>query len=221
MPINPDKIIRSRRKTLAITVDPFGRVTVRAPLHCSEARIFAFLAEKEGWILKQKSKAVGAGICLPPENLDGYTFLLLGKAHMIFLTNAQNVRYDNLTNTIYLPEKNARERLVKWLKENAERILTSVTREWASRMGTAYKSVKITSARSRWGSCSGMNEIRYSFRLIYAPKDVIEYVAVHELSHTVEKNHSKAFWAVVTRHIPDWKIKRNWLKTHGGLMEIF
>ncbi len=221
MPINPDKIIRSRRKTLAITVDPFGRVTVRAPLHCSEARIFAFLQEKESWIVKQKTAMAGAGICLPPENLDGYTFLLLGKTHQIRLIDGLKICYDQENHVIELPRQNARERLIKWLKENAKRILSAVTKEWAAHMGTAYNAVKVTSARGRWGSCSGKDDIHYSFRLIYAPKDVIEYVVVHELSHTVEKNHSKAFWAVVTRYIPDWKVKRNWLKTHGGLMEIF
>jgi predicted metal-dependent hydrolase len=88
-------------------------------------------------------------------------------------------------------------------------------------MGVSYQSVSVTSARSRWGSCSGKNAIRYSFRLLYAPKEVIEYVTVHELAHTKHKNHSKAFWAEVATYVPDWKSKRNWLKTHGWLMEIF
>ena len=70
--ILPDQIIRSRRKTLSISVNPFGQLIVRAPLRCGEERIFAFLAEKESWILKQKSKMKGAGISLPQENLDGY-----------------------------------------------------------------------------------------------------------------------------------------------------
>ena len=73
--LQPDKIIRSNRKTLSVCVDVFGAVTVRAPRRCDEKRIFAFLQEKESWILRKKAEMQGAGMCLPPENLDGYTFL--------------------------------------------------------------------------------------------------------------------------------------------------
>ena len=83
--IRPDEIIRSNRKTLAISVDPFGRLIVRAPKRCGEERIFAFIREKEGWILRQKAKMQGAGIYLPPENLNGYELLLLGKKYKIIL----------------------------------------------------------------------------------------------------------------------------------------
>ena len=69
--IVPDKIIRSARKTLAVSVDCFGNVTVRAPLTCSEQRIFSFLREKEGWILQKKSKTQGAGTALPVQVFTG------------------------------------------------------------------------------------------------------------------------------------------------------
>ena len=219
--IQPDEIIRTRRKTLAIAVDSFGRLIVRAPLRCSEARIFAFIQEKEGWILRKKAEKQGAGIYLPPENLDGYQFLLLGQQCKIHLTTMDKVGYDAEKCVLYLPQNNARERLVKWLKTNAKRILTEVTAKTAVRMKTTYKSVLITSARRRWGSCSGEDALHYSFRLLYAPKSVIEYVVVHELAHTKHKNHSQAFWTEVATYVPDWREKRAWLKTHGGLMEIF
>lgn len=219
--ITPDEIIRSRRKTLAITIDSFGRLIVRAPYACSEERIFAFLREKENWISRKQAERQGAGICLPPENLNGYELLLLGKKCKIFIVNTSRVEYDAETDTIYLPEKAPEERLVKWLKANAKRIFFKVTEETARRMDTTYRSVTVTSARGRWGSCSADNALHYSFRLIYAPKEVIEYVVVHELAHTKHKNHSKAFWAEVAKYEPDWKAKRNWLKLHGGLMNVF
>lgn len=219
--IQPDEIIRSNRKTLAITVDSFGRLIVRAPMRYSKERIFAFIEEKENWILRKKSEKQGAGIQLPPENLNGYPLMLLGKKCTVRVVQTAKVGYDAEANEIYLPEKNPRDRLIKWLKNNAKRIFTEVTARTAVTMGTSYRSVTVTSARSRWGSCSGENAIRYSFRLLYAPKEVIEYVVVHELAHTKHKNHSKAFWAEVATYVPDWKTKRKWLKLHGALMEIF
>ena len=216
--VQPDEIIRSKRKTLAISIDAFGKLTVRAPIACSKERIFDFLQQKENWILRKKAERAGAGIRLPEESLDGYELLLLGKLCKITVEERATVGYSD--GYIALPSKNTKAKLVRWLKENASRILSAVTSEKAKEMGVAYTSVSIGSARGRWGSCSANNEIRYSFRLLYAPKAVIEYVAVHELAHIRHKNHSKAFWQEVARYIPDWKSRRKWLKAHGALMQI-
>ncbi len=193
---------------------------MRAPKRYSTERIFAFIQEKESWILRKKAQMQGAGIRLPSENLDGYRLLLLGRPCLISLTETNAVRYDGENHRLYLPQKNAKDRLKKWLKENAKRILLDVTEKTAQEMRVSYKSVAVTSAKTRWGSCSADNAIRYSFRLLYAPKDVIEYVVVHELAHTKHKNHSAWFWSEVAKYVPDWKSKRAWLKRHGGLMEI-
>lgn len=218
--IKPDEIIRSNRKTLSLSIDFFGRVIVRAPRRYSEERIFAFIREKEDWILRKKAQMQGAGMRLPPENLDGYTFLLLGKNCQIFLTDSRYVRYDAQNCRLYLPKTNAKTRLVKWIKENAKRILTNVTQTKAQEMGVSFKSITITSAKTRWGSCSGENAIRYSFRLLYAPKEVIEYVVVHELSHVRHKNHSPRFWMEVQTYCPTWRTHRAWLKQKAWLMAI-
>ena len=158
---------------------------------------------------------------LPPENLDGYTFLLLGKDCTICLTEDKFVRYDGENNRLYLPQTNAKARLIEWIKDNAKRILTNVTQTKAKEMDVTFKSVSITSARTRWGSCSGTNAIHYSFRLLYAPKEVVEYVVIHELAHVRHKNHSRSFWLEVEKYCPAWKIHRAWLKKNGALMHIF
>lgn len=219
--VRPDVIIRSRRKTLSISIDSFGRLIVRAPYDCSEERIFAFLNEKERWILQKQFEKAGAGMRLPPEDLDGYEFMLLGKNCRITLVKKRKISFDSEDRRVYLPIKNSRERLVTWLKANAKRIFTAVTEQKAQEMGVTFKSVTITSAKTRWGSCAYDNAIRYSFRLLYAPKDVIEYIVVHELAHTLHKDHSPAFWAEVEKYLPDYKAKRKWLEVHGILMEIF
>ncbi|MBQ8685891.1 MAG: M48 family metallopeptidase [Clostridia bacterium] len=221
MVVQPDTIIRSDRKTLSVSIDPLGRLTVRAPKRCSEERIFAFLQEKEAWISKHKRQREGAGARLPSENLDGFTFLLLGKEHTVSLVSGAKIGYDGENLRLFVPRESSRERLVRWLKENAKRILREVTAQTARRMGVAYKSVSISSAKTRWGSCSGDNAVRYSFRLLYAPKEVLEYVVVHELAHTKHKNHSAAFWDEVKRYEPAYKQKRKWLKDNAILMEIF
>ena len=219
--IQPDEIIRSNRKTISVCISPLGKITVRATLRCNEERIFAFLRAKEGWLAKHLQKTAGAGTRIPSENLDGFTFLLLGKTHTVTLVSANKIGYDSEHLRIFVPREKSRERLVKWLKENAKRIVSELTAQTAVQMQTAVKSVSITSAKTRWGSCSADNSIRYSFRLIYAPKEVVRYVVVHELAHTRHKDHSARFWREVEKYVPDWRARRKWLKDNGILMEIF
>ena len=219
--IKPDKIIRSHRKTLCVSVDSLGQVTVRAPLRCSDERIFAFLQEKSPWIQKHTAKRAGAGARLPSENLDGFVFMLLGKEYTLKLYDGQKIALDSPAQTLWLPKKNSQGRLVKWLKENALRIFTQESERISALTGLRFKEIKLSTARKKWGSCDGDNVIRYVFRLIYAPKEMIEYVVLHELCHVKEKNHSKAFWMLVERYMPDWKKRRLWLKNHGYLLHIF
>jgi predicted metal-dependent hydrolase len=219
--IQPDKIVRSARKTLSVSVDALGRVTVRAPKGCSEERLFSFLQSKEAWIIKHKTAGEKNGTRLPTDDLDGYTFLLVGKPCTVRLTEGKTVSYDTELGIIGLPRKGAKARLVGWLKDNAQRILENCTAQTAREMGVAYKSVEIGSARSKWGSCAYDNALRYSFRLLYAPKAVVRYVVVHELAHVRHKNHSALFWREVEKYDKDYKIHRKWLKDNGFLMQIF
>ncbi len=219
--IQPDTIVRSARKTLSVSVDALGKVTVRAPKGCSEERIFSFLQSKESWILRHKRQGERNRARIPGENLDGYSFLLLGKESTVVLTDGRAIVFDDQAGRIYVPRKNTKKRLVQWLKENAERIFRVVTERKAREMGVLWKTVKVNSARSKWGCCTYDNELRYSFRLLYAPKEVIEYVVVHELSHVRHKNHSQAFWREVQKYVPDYKARRQWLKDNRILMQIF
>lgn len=220
MAIVPDQILRSKRKTLSVSVNSLGQVTVRAPLTYPQAKIDGFLAQKEGWILKHKQRFALAGICLPGESLDGYGLMLLGQRHVLSLYEGSRVRLLAEEKRILLPREGAEERLQRWLKENAKRIFTQSVQARAEEMGVAYHSVSVSSAKTKWGSCSGENKLRFSYRLLYAPKEVIDYVIVHELCHTLHHDHSPAFWRAVAAVVPDYKSKRKWLKDRGALLKI-
>lgn len=221
MTVVPDKIIRSDRKTLTICIDAYNRLIVRAPKKCGDERIFAFIKAKENWILQKRAEREKTGISFPTDDLQGYEFLLLGRPCKIHITQEKRVRFDGENYILYLPDKAPKKRVVQWLKENAKRIFTQVANEQALRMQTEFSSLAVNSAKGRWGSCSYQNALHFSFRLLYAPKEIVCYVVVHELAHTKYKNHSPLFWKEVERYIPDWKEKRRWLKIHGALMEIF
>ena len=219
--IVPDKIYRSKRKALSISVDATGRLIVRAPLRCSEARIIAFIEKKSAWILKQKSKFNGVSEFLPKENLDGFAFSFFGRSVTLRVGEGKRTVFNQKENQLTIPKSTNEETVQKWLKTNAKRYFTAMTELRAREMNASYKAVLVSSAKRRWGACSADNTLRFTFRLAFAPTAVIDYVVIHELAHTFYKNHGKLFWAKVAEFCPDWKIKRKWLKDHGYLMQIF
>lgn len=98
------------------------------------------------------------------------------------------------------------------LKEKALPYLKERTEYFAKLMGLKYNGIKITSAKKRFGSCSGKNSICYSWHLMQYPPEAIDYVVVHELAHTVHKNHSKDFYKMIEKYLPDYKKREKLLK---------
>ena len=126
------------------------------------------------------------------------------------------------TGILYIPLTASPDTLINWYKKQALPVITDLVEEYARLMGLEgkYSSVKLSIAKSKWGSCSYDNKLLFSWRLIMCPTEVIEYVVVHELAHIIEKNHSKAFWNEVKKVLPDYKEHRKWLKDNSGLMDL-
>ena len=118
---------------------------------------------------------------------------------------------------LHVPGERAHQprRLYDWLKSEALADLNRQSIFHAERLGVTVKQVRLRSQSSRWGSCSSTGNINYNWRLILAPPHVLDYVAAHEVAHLVEMNHSDAFWATVTRTLPDMQRGKAWLKAHG------
>ncbi len=106
-------------------------------------------------------------------------------------------------------------RLKDWLKAQARADLAAASEYYAQEMGLKYSRLSIRDQSSRWGSCSSTGALSYSWRLILAPEDVLDYVAAHEVAHLEEMNHSSAFWDLVESYCPHTKSSRHWLKQHG------
>ena len=98
------------------------------------------------------------------------------------------------------------------LRERARRELPQKLAYYAEMMGLHPAGMRITSARTRFGSCSARNSICFSWRLMQYPDEAVDYVVVHELAHIQEKNHGRAFSALVGRYMPDWRERRALLK---------
>jgi predicted metal-dependent hydrolase len=106
------------------------------------------------------------------------------------------------------------------IKDEALRIIPARVAEIADRFGFAPRSVKITSAQKRWGSCSARGDLNFTWRLVKAPLWAIDYVIVHELAHLAHKNHSRTFWDAVQAMDPNFEEARRWLREHQGMLSM-
>jgi hypothetical protein len=122
--------------------------------------------------------------------------------------------------TPYENEAEIKAALEKWYKKNAKKILTERTNYFANLYSLPYRSIKINSAKTRWGSCSSKNDINYSWKLIQAPIEVVDYVIIHELVHTKIKNHSQHFWDAVAKIYPDFRNAVKYLKDNNFIIEF-
>lgn len=217
-----DKLVRSKRKTLSLIVETDGTLTVRAPLHMKEADIRRFVEAKENWI-KRKQAAARKDAPVPRRYLDGETFLYLGTTVPLRLIPGKGpaLVMDGVFKLSRSAQPRARSVFEAWYKRQARAVLHERVAFFATKYGFRVEKIRISSARTRWGSCSAKGTLSFAWRLVLAPPDVIDYVVVHELCHLKELNHSKAFWAQVEAILPDYKAKRKWLKQNGGRLQQF
>ncbi len=212
------EIIRSRRKTISLTVDEKGQVKVRAPLQASKKQIDEFVIKNREWITVHARKRQLAALRHPLINgNDGELIPYLGDYVQLKKTSAKRASFDG--KTLFVPkDSDAKDQIIKWYKKQAKTILSDITARIAAKCGFKYSCVKISSSRRRYGSCSGKNNINYSFRLIMFSRECVQYVVVHELCHTVHKNHSRDFWALVSRICPDYKELQKKMNEESSLM---
>jgi len=213
---------RKRRKTISLQISSNAEVVVSAPYFTTEKEINSFVREKENWIWKtiQKQKAAPSPNCEKSFTSEEYFYYLGSPCPLeVFFQNDLLLGLVFWNNRFYLncqDEPAARKGyFVKWYKAAARKHLTSRVAFLASDLNLSPRKIRITSARTRWGSCSEIDGLAFSFRLIMAPPDVIDYVIVHELMHMREKNHSSKFWELVLDVMPQYKAHRRWLRDNG------
>jgi predicted metal-dependent hydrolase len=221
MSIPIDRLVRSHRKTVAIIVERDGRLTVRAPMRLSAARIQAFVESHAGWIAKTLARLQATPTVPAHRYVDGETFLYLGQAFPLSILSSRRpaLAFDGASFRLArssLPR--AQELFQAWYKQQARLFLSERVSAIAAQHSFHYQKIRISSARTRWGSCSSLGTLSFTYRLVMAPPQVIDYVVMHELVHTQVHNHSKTFWNKVAELMPDYKTRLAWLKKNGKFL---
>jgi predicted metal-dependent hydrolase len=218
MAVPIDKLVRTRRRTIAIIVERDGRLTVRAPLRMPAAQIDEFVRSHADWIARTRAKALAHPPPPPRRYAEGETFPYLGQSYPLRLVPPTRPAL-GFDGRAFRLSRTAGERaqaaFVRWYKARALEVLTGRVRALAAQHGFRYERIRISSARTRWGSCSSRGTLSFTYRLVMAPPEVVDYVVVHELVHTRIRNHSKVFWRAVGEIMPDYKRHVAWLRKNG------
>jgi len=217
------KVIRSKRKTISLQVSDDATLIVRAPFEVSEKIVNRVILKHSNWIKKKKKEMQLRDIKFSKkEFVNGEGFLYLGNYYRLRLTENQEIPL-NFKNGFFLSKEylaHAGEIFIDWYRERAYEKISERVKWYAQKRGFKYNKINITNAQKRWGSCSCLNNLNFSWRLIMAPLPVVDYVVIHELVHLVEKNHSKAFWNKVKMLMTDYKKHQHWLKKNGYLLRL-
>ena len=207
-------LTRSKRKTVALYIRN-GGLEVRAPLKMPKSEIDSFVASKEKWIADKLNKTTEQAARRENLNLNyGSSVAYRGKRYPIEEKEGNHIGFDG--ERFFMPPGLVPEQIkafcIKIFRSLSKQYLAERTLVFARLMSVAPADIKITDARTRWGSCSAKKNINYSWRLIMADDEAIDYVIVHELAHLTEMNHSKRFWSIVESAMPDYRERRKKLK---------
>ncbi|MBC7155527.1 MAG: M48 family metallopeptidase [Rhodobacteraceae bacterium] len=216
MEITLRRSARARRYSLRVSrVD--GRVTLTVPPRASAREALAFAQEHEGWIRAALAE-LPSGRRI---SADG-TVPVAGVERLITAAPVKVPHVDG--HRLLVPGRlldggrAAGPGVAACLRTLARARLTELCDGHAATVGAAYSALVLRDTRSRWGSCSSDGRLMFSWRLIMAPPEVLDYVAAHEVAHLAEMNHSPAFWATVARLMPAYREHRGWLRAHGAML---
>ena len=234
-------IVRSKRKTICMSINKDGSVTVKAPrLYPSEAEIAKFVEQKSDWIIKQREKMQDReDMKLVRRFETDYSFPYLGKERLLEMQSAKktSISYQDekiiiKTNALdkLLEDYDAQENkqiieklandMKKWYKKQSFAYISKRVEYYKQIVGVTVTSVSIKSRKSQWGSCDSNGNLTFSWRLVMARPSAIDYVVVHELCHRKHMDHSRDFWREVKKYMPDYEDEKKWLEENSVNLNI-
>ncbi len=172
------------------------------------------------WILKKQNEVLKKGKFKEKEFVDGEEFLYLGSKYILKIIGCSKIELDKY---LFFPKKylkKAKVEITKWYKKEALNVFEERMKIYSKMTGWKYTSLTLSNAKRQWGVCDNRRRIKLNWRLIMSPLEIIDYVVVHELAHIIQPNHSRKFWLNVESVIPNYKLKRKWLKDNSKYLNI-
>ena len=201
---------------MTLQIEQNGEVVLKIPQNFNEDTVERFVASKEAWIQKHKSKIMARN--------KAYSDLILYKKISILgkvFDLKYNAQYKKPVLTDYELIVKDEKTLIKYLKNIADEILHKRILELANVVKLNNFEFKIDNSKARWGSCSSTRVVKINFRVIMLECKLVDYVLIHELSHLKQMNHSPAFWSEVSYVLPNYKTLREELFKYDFLLQMY
>jgi len=203
---------RARRMGLRVEAKT-GDVVFTWPLRArlSAEKALRFIEENRGWIERQKKQAVAPQLFAP-----GTVLSIAGESIVIEQGQGRGLtRLEDGRLIAHGKPEHLSRRIRDFLRAHAAEVLTALADAKAQHIGLAPSAVRILDPKSRWGSCAPDGKIMFSWRLLLAPYEVMDYVVAHEVAHRVHLNHSRRFWKLCAELTTDAGTSRRWLRQNG------
>ncbi len=208
------------RRSISLRIDDRG-LTVNAPLRASEKWLHSVLHDKADWVV-EKLDGWQAKKATPICWAEGARIPFRGEEFVLTLTpKLRGVKPQLFGEVLHVPvgaEADAasiEKAVTLWYRTEALRVFGECVEHFAPLMNVTPQELKLSAARTQWGSCTARGVVRLNWQLVKMPLHLIDYVVVHELAHLREMNHSPAFWRIVEGACPDYKQCRAELRSYG------
>ena len=216
------KIVRSpRRRRIVFSAAPDGEVSILAPLGVPEAELRRIAEENLPLIGRLRRRALARNDRRPrPTFAEGEEFFLWGNKYPLRFSR----RVTAFDGAFILPAGTPEEvfaALEGFYRRALRRYIEPRIRDFAARANLTFDRIRISGAETRWGSCSTSGTISFSWKLAQCPAPLIDYVIWHELTHTVEMNHSPRFWRKLEAHLPGARLRRAELRRFERMCPVF
>lgn len=226
IPFDYKVIRRERKKTASLQVSPSNEVSIIVPLDLEESEIHKVVKQKTQWVLKKIR--FNNEVKYPyneKEYVSGEAFTYLGRNYRLKVIEGdknhielKNGRFDaTITNAT---QAQIKDMLTTWYMQHAEIKLIERVRRFQSRLGVSCQGIKVKTLRRQWGSCTKDAMINFNWKIIVAPMTIVDYVVVHELCHLKYNDHSKQYWKLLERVMPDYLEHKEWLRVNGAMLGI-
>lgn len=223
MTIKPKEIIRTNRKSLALTINEKGELIVHAPKDMPLYDIVSFIEKKSDWIEKKTNNI--ENILSKNKSIVEYDeIFFLGKRYKVVETKGIEEPY--LTESSILigfckSQAKRQKELMNWYLQNTEDVLMPRIQKLVTFMKQRYNSIKIINSKAKWGMCDSKRNLYFNWKLLMLSPEIIDYIIIHEIAHLIELNHSKKFWEIVGAVIPNYKKKKEVVNKCGFLIKLY
>jgi predicted metal-dependent hydrolase len=211
--------VDGRSKQISLKVEKVGGlVTLTAPTAAKLPEARRFMSKRTSWIAERRAEAQKITPFAP-----GSVIPFLGNMYTIIHdTDAKDLVKIKEGQILVGGVRSSVSRLTtRFLKSEALRRLTLSTNKYAALSGKKVLRISVRDAKTRWGSCSADGRLSFSWRLVMAPENILDYVAAHEVAHLEQMNHSDQYWAHLAEIFPDFKVAEIWLKKNGPSLRCY